>query len=312
MKSPKLAPALAALALAGCASFPAPEPRPVADSSCSPASAVEGAWANEPGETQVLFKGQEILFRKKGALSVASILKRDHEELQVRYQGLLATWKLTCSPEGQLSLQADEPLSLQRLAKAPAELSLDSPPFPEPAPIPVDDAKAVEQELQRRVGLDQQAVKDPALRAKRPEILADNIQYLRELTSRLGWIDIPRFGRLAASAAVLIAKHASDLPLMKRALPIVARDVKEHGGSGEMYSVLYDELQITLGRRQRYGTQFAPDDQGNLFVLPLEEPDKVNAYRKEIGILSFEEYLHLVSQNMGGAPVRVAGEPSCK
>lgn len=308
MRFPKLALVLAALALAGCASFPASEPRPATASPCSPASAVEGAWANEPGEIQVLFKGQEILFRKKGALSVASILKRDREELQIRYQGLLATWRLTCNPEGQLSLQADEPLSLHRLPQTPAELSLDSPPFPEPVPVSVEEAKAVEQELERRVGLDQQAVKDPALRAKRPEILADNIQYLRELTSRLGWIDIPRFGRSAASAAVLIAKHASDLPLMKRALPIVARDVKEHGGSGEMYSVLYDELQITLGHRQRYGTQFAPDDQGNLFVLPLEEPDKVNAYRKEIGILSFEEYLHLVSENMGGSSIRVAGE----
>ncbi len=74
-----------------------------------------------------------------------------------------------------------------------------------------------------------------------------------------------------------------------------------------MYSVLYDELQITLGNRQRYGTQIDTDKDGHPYILPLEDLGKVDQYRKDIGILSFKDYLKLVSDNMGGVTPRVAG-----
>jgi hypothetical protein len=184
---------------------------------------------------------------------------------------------------------------------------LNLPALPKSRPVSSAEVKTVEEELLRRVKNDQDALKDPVQKAKRPEIMADNLRYLRDLTHRVGWIDIPRFGKNAAAAAILIAKHGSDLPLMKAALPIVESDVKEHGGSGEMYSVLYDELAITLGGQQRYGTQFDTDKNGQPYILPLENISKVNQYRKEIGILSFEEYQQLVRTNLGGVPLRVAG-----
>lgn len=271
-----------------------------------PAAALRGAWEKLGGGTQVLFQDDQIVLRKDGALSVATVLKREPCELFVRYQGLRSVWKVA-SHEGTLTLQADESLALRPLAATPPELDLNLPVLPAPRPVPEAEARAIEHELALRGAKDQDAAKDPALKAKRPEIMADNLRYLRDLTHQVGWIDIPRFGKPAASAAILIAKHGSDLRLMKAALPEVLRDVKEHGGSGEMFSVLYDELQITLGQRQRYGTQFIPDAKGQPFVLPIEDITKVDLFRKEIGILSFQEYLKMVSDNLGGASVRVAG-----
>jgi hypothetical protein len=90
-------------------------------------------------------------------------------------------------------------------------------------------------------------------------------------------------------------------------MPTVEEDVKKHGGPGEMFSVLYDELQIELGNKQRYGTQIDADKDGHPFILPLEDPARVDEYRKEIGILSFEQYRKLASDNMGGMTIRVAG-----
>jgi hypothetical protein len=279
----------------------------VATGNCAPAAAApRGAWEKEGGGTQILFQDDQIVLRKAGALSVATILKREPCKLLVLYQGLQSSWKIT-SNQDALTLQADEPLTLRQLSSTPSELDINLAVLPAPKAIPADEVRAVGQELVARRDKDQAAVTDPALKAKRPEIMADNLRYLREVTRRVGWIDIPRFGKPAAAAAILIAKHGSDLLLMKAALPIVERDVKENGGSGEMFSVLYDELQITLGHRQRYGTQFMPDAKGKPFVLPLEDPTKVDVYRKEIGILSFKDYLKLVSDNMGGASIRVAG-----
>lgn len=276
-------------------------------SRCSQArQALHGAWEADPRGSQLLFQEDQIVVRRDGALSVAAILERAPCELIVRYQGLRSTWKLDWA-DGLLVVHADEDLRLRPLASVPRELDISVPVLLQPKALEVAEVNAIAAELVARGAKDQDAAKDPGLRAGRPAILAENLRYLRDLTSRIGWIDIPRFGQPAASAAILIAKHGSDLQLMKAALPIVETDVKAHGGSGQMFSVLYDELQITLGHRQRFGTQFMPDAHGHPFILPLEEPARVDFYRKEIGILSFEEYLKLVRDNMGVAAIRVAG-----
>lgn len=279
----------------------------VAPSTCSEAVvSPQGAWQKTGGDTQVLFTADQIVIRKAGALSVATILRRQPCKLVVRYQGMQSNWEL--AQDGTtIQLKADETLTLKALPTIPNELDLTSLVLPSPVPVSTAEAQDVEKELVRRGAMDQDALKTPALKAKFPEIKADNLRYLRDLTQRVGWIDIPRFGKRSASAAILIAKHGQDLLLMKAALPIVEKDVKEHGGSGEMFSVLYDELQITLGKKQRYGTQISEDAKGP-FIMPIEEPSRVDEYRKEINILSFREYIKLASDNMGGAALRVAGD----
>jgi hypothetical protein len=269
--------------------------------------AAHSAWESNDSKLQILFNESDISIRRDGNLSVAKILSREPCKLHVRYQGLQSTWTLLPG-EGTLQLKGLDPGTLKRLSQIPPALTVSSPGFPSSPPaIAPADVKDIEAELLRRVGNDQAALKDPARKADRPSIMADNLEYLRSLTHRVGWIDIPRFGKSSASAAILIAKHGSDLSLMKAALPIVETDVIKHGGSGEMYSVLYDELQITLGNRQRYGTQIDTDKDGHPYILPLEDLGRVDQYRKEIGILSFKDYLKLVSDNMGGVTPRVAG-----
>jgi hypothetical protein len=279
------------------------------ETSCTVAKppAAHSAWESSDRKLQILFNESEISIRKDGTLSVAKILSREPCKLHVRYQGLQSTWTLL-SGEGTLQLKGLDPGILQPLPQIPPALNVNSSVFPSSPPVIAPaEVKEIEAELLRRVGNDQAALKDPARKANRPSIMADNLEYLRNLTQRVGWIDILRFGKSSASAAILIAKHGSDLSLMKAALPIVEADVIKHGGSGEMYSVLYDELQITLGNRQRYGTQIDTDKDGHLYILPLEDLGRVDQYRKEIGILSFKDYLKLVSDNMGGVTPRVAG-----
>lgn len=291
----------------GSASLVATTPTPGGSSCQLPSATLHGAWETQDGVTQILFRNNDIVLHKSGALSVAKVLQREPCKFTVRYQGLKGVWSLSLGQGGTLVLSADEPRTLRPLDHTPPELDIDLPVLPKPGPIAPTEAKVIEEELLRRVKIDQDALKDPAQKAKRPAIIADNLRYIRELTQRVGWIDIPRFGKNAAEAAILVAKHGSDLTLMKAALPIVENDVKKHGGSGEMFSVLYDELAITLGNQQRYGTQFDTDKEGRPYILPLEDPGRVNQYRKEIGILSFEEYQKLVSDSLGGTSLRIAG-----
>ncbi|HTQ78393.1 MAG TPA: DUF6624 domain-containing protein, partial [Thermoanaerobaculia bacterium] len=112
----------------------------------------------------------------------------------------------------------------------------------------------------------------------------------------------------AAAAAILIVKHADDVPLMQAALPIVERDAAENGGGKELVSILVDEVLLTTGHKQKYGTQVADGTNGKPYVLPVDDPGKVDEYRKTLGILSWADYLKRVSDYFyGGAPIRIPG-----
>jgi hypothetical protein len=82
---------------------------------------------------------------------------------------------------------------------------------------------------------------------------------------------------------------------MMTILPYAERDLKE-SGDGQTFAILYDALQLDLGRKQLYGTQLSEDAQGP-FVLPMEEPrEKVNERLKRLGLPDLDEYLSLASQ----------------
>jgi hypothetical protein len=173
-----------------------------------PARQPEGAWETAGGGTQILFKGDEIVLRKKAALSVAKILTREPCKLVVRYEGLRSTWTLKPGTAETMELRADEPMTLQALPTTPPQLDINPPTLPSPGPVSPTEAKAVEEELLRHAGKDQEVLKNPALKDKRSEVVADNHRYLQDLTQKFGWIDIPRFGKSAASAAILLANTA--------------------------------------------------------------------------------------------------------
>ena len=48
------------------------------------------------------------------------------------------------------------------------------------------------------------------------------------------------------------------------------------------------------GRPQRYGTQFDWDDNGELSPLPLEDPERVNEFRQQVGLGPLDERIEQV------------------
>ena len=294
------------LACTPCIAGPTPPAQPQV-AVCAEPSSLRGAWEKREGGGQLLIDADRIVIRSGDSLRVATILSHEPCKLVVRDHGLKSSWEVTLEA-GELQIRGNETWPLRPLATIPPDLALPEISLPPPPLLERAALTKLQEELLHRARKDQAALTNPALKATRSEVLADNVRFLRSLVNKAGWIDIPRFGKDAAAAAILIAKHGSDLPLMKAALPVVETDVKQHGGSGEMFSVLYDELQITLGHRQRFGTQVAEDAAGKPFVLPVEEPSLVDVFRKSIGILPWKEYLQMVSETLyDGNPIRIAG-----
>ena len=113
--------------------------------------------------------------------------------------------------------------------------------------------------------------------------LADNLRYLREVVTRYGWIDIPRFGKPVAATAILIVKHSINLPLLQAALPVAERDAKEHGGGKELVSILVDDLLLDLGHKQKYDPDHRRRARQTLRD-PRRGSGKVEEDRKALGI----------------------------
>lgn len=120
----------------------------------------------------------------------------------------------------------------------------------------------------------------------------DNTTWLKKVVVEHGWIDSTRFGTKAANAAFLLVQHSGDLPLMTAALPQIGEEVKAGRLDGQNFALLFDRLQLMQGGRQRYGTQVMKvGSQGDWVVHRLEDPDRVDERRKEMGLGPLEKYL---------------------
>jgi len=118
-------------------------------------------------------------------------------------------------------------------------------------------------------------LKNPTRGDEGKEIRQSNLSYLRQTLAEVGWIDSDRFGQRTSVYTVLLAKHTEDLRLMLTILPYASTELKK-SKKGQTYAILYDAVQLELGRKQLYGTQVTADEKGP-FVLPLEDPKNVDS-----------------------------------
>lgn len=133
-----------------------------------------------------------------------------------------------------------------------------------------------------------------------------NSEYMRNLVQKVGWIDAKRFGYPTSQAAFFLVQHSWDLALMQSVLPRIKKDVAAGLMDGSTYALMFDRVQLTLGRRQRFGSQIARNATGEVYVLPLEEPEGVDARRNEWGLQPLKEYVAL----FGASEVKISSECS--
>lgn len=278
-----------------------------AEPSCHVVPELEGAWSTEGEQLQLRFEPGRIIVRDELGLRAATILHKEPCRLTVRDQGFRVVWSVAAAEAGlRMKLGKREPPILLRLEKIPEDLDIDPLHLPSPVPVSPEVAKEIAAELSARAVRDQEALKLPDAQEKRPPILEENRRYLRSIVERYGWIDIPRFGRPAANAAIFIAKHAADVRLLLAAQDTVERDARENGGGKELVAVLVDELRILTGHKQKYGSQIVDDEQGKPLVVPVEDLTKVEEYRAALGIPAWKAYLSRVSEVLyQGEPVRL-------
>jgi hypothetical protein len=118
-----------------------------------------------------------------------------------------------------------------------------------------------------------------------------NQEELGKLIDEKGWPKIKDVGEEAAMASYLIVMHSND-GLQKKYLSVIKQCCEENELSWQRYAAIYDRALYNENKPQKYGTHTRYNEKtGKEELYPLENEEKVNEWRKEIGLQPIEEYL---------------------
>jgi hypothetical protein len=110
---------------------------------------------------------------------------------------------------------------------------------------------------------------------------------LKEIVKEIGWPTIGKVGEEASKAAWLIVQHSPNAKFQQNCLELMEQCLDDIDPKN--YAYLKDRLLVQAGKPQVYGTQSKLDKKtGKTQLYPLQDPDKVNALRKEVGLEPLE------------------------
>jgi hypothetical protein len=239
-------------------------------------------------------------------LSVATILQRG-DELVTRHRGRLERVRLTRRGDELHVSAGGQTTAYHRIAAPPAAMSLTPLALAPSAPLAAEKVEAIRAEIAKRNAADQQLLRSKAPHEQIQAVQEANDAWLRETALRYGWIDAERFGAKAAGAAIVMAKHSADMRLLLAALPTMERDLARDPAAAQTFAIAYDQLLLSLGQRQRFGSQICAEPNGqHPFLCAVETPSRLGERRAAIGLEPLGDYLALVSKMLyKGEPVRV-------
>ncbi|HSK74206.1 MAG TPA: DUF6624 domain-containing protein [Pyrinomonadaceae bacterium] len=111
----------------------------------------------------------------------------------------------------------------------------------------------------------------------------------RMLEENGGWLGKSLVGEDSAEAAWLIVQHAISLPeFQRKCLKLIEEAVENGEAEAWQAAFLDDRICFFEGRPQRYGTQSDWNEEGKMQVWTLENEERVNEYRAEVGLKPLE------------------------
>ena len=122
------------------------------------------------------------------------------------------------------------------------------------------------------------------------EVDASNLKIVEQIIEKHGWLGPEEIGKKANSTLFLVIQH-SNLEVQEKYLPIMRQAVKDGKARSQSFALLEDRVLLGQGKLQIYGSQIHTDPNTNeMYVAPLQEPEKVNERRENMGLGTIEEY----------------------
>jgi hypothetical protein len=135
-----------------------------------------------------------------------------------------------------------------------------------------------------------------------------NTEWLKGIVAAQGWPRVSVVGERAAGAAWLLVQHADADPAFQlQALRLMEPLVATGEVSKQNYAYLYDRVMLKLTGKQLYATQMGACADGRREPRPLDDPEKVDARRKAIGLDSLADYEAQMTKVYGPCPAEPLG-----
>jgi hypothetical protein len=113
---------------------------------------------------------------------------------------------------------------------------------------------------------------------------ADNLAWLKEVLTEVGWPGRSMVGEDGAHAAWLLAQHADQDPsFQRRCLEALSQAVADGEASSADLAYLTDRVLLAEGKPQEYGTQFVGRETGWI-PRQLRDSEGVDERRAQMGL----------------------------
>lgn len=138
------------------------------------------------------------------------------------------------------------------------------------------------------------------MKQRMDQIDLENQTWLEEQLEAVEWFTLDEHGEQAEANAFLITQHADNrIELQKRVLDIYEKLLPEARISPEHYAKLKDRVTAAESDVQRFGTQLTCESDELELKVPLENAEKVNQWRSEVGLVPLEQYLASAASEVG-------------
>ncbi|MGD3105209.1 DUF6624 domain-containing protein [Streptomyces sp. YGL11-2] len=134
---------------------------------------------------------------------------------------------------------------------------------------------------------------DEASESAVQEIEVSATETLRLIVAVHGWPGHSLVGEAGANAAWWVAHHAPDHAFQQHALVLLEAAVAAGEATRRQLAFLTDRCRVMAGRPQLYGTQFRYH-LADLHPYPVEDPDRLDGRRAEVGLEPFGAFDKLV------------------
>lgn len=127
----------------------------------------------------------------------------------------------------------------------------------------------------------------------------ENAVALEKMIDEHGWTGVSMVSTDGAEAAWLIVQHSISLPeFSRKCLELLKKAVEESEADAWQAAYLQDRIATLEGRPQRYGTQSDWNAEGKMEVCRLENADKVNEFRAEVGLKPLEKLIWKAEESL--------------
>lgn len=145
------------------------------------------------------------------------------------------------------------------------------------------------------------------------KIHTENGRRLEKIIAEHGWPHRQLVGEDGEEAAWVLAQHAISMPtLQKKVLSLLKLAESPTPKMLRRIAKLEDRICFFEGRKQKYGTNFDWDENQKMSPTPIDEPEKVDVLRSEMGLPPLAKAIEKMRRDMQEAGLLPPKDPQSK